>query len=696
MQQILALCNIRLRLLMNTIRSKASMGKIIGMAMAAFIMVIATASATSDLLEGIAKMPFGTLLTEWAIGFLALYAIFVVFTGDLVSGHTLNTGQMSSDLTYLSTLPIPTSILIFTKLFERLVTDYFGILFLLPAFIGIACNKAYTFNGFLAAILLYGEVGILCGLLINLVMVCLTRFFKTSTINNFFSVFGYISAIITLIPFLLLNDFNAQHIPIVLDWFGTIYDATPWLIEPVVWLARPLLAATPFCAEFGKLSILWAISSVILLILFYSAIKHNWFCYAHSRKRLATSVSGARLFSGMFWKEFLMLKSDFNLLINAVFMPISIIAIEIYFMKNVFSFNSIYTVMNFVFGSIAYFSMFGPMNIIGYEGKAIALLEAMPISPAAIIKKKYLFWCSIALIIFIPASALTFWMLGFDTVTNIKATAMCFLFIIASVWAAVCLSAIFAKYDTAVLQQRSTFMGKMAALAVLSIILPVKSVTLANTLSVLIFTAIVYLCYIKAQACIAFRQDAEALNSDNHQMVNAALLLLSFVALETNIGQLFKEVAPNSDTGIWNWALSVAAFLPFVTLMRKKNVPIIPKLDAIKDTTRGMLAILLVMAYFAINPTVLTTVKSDFSQIIDFFSIIKIIRPVWQVIVATMTCIFMIAVYRRVSENFFNKGKTCRLFGLLLVILTAPVNLMVPSLIVLLIISKKTKYSDNL
>ena len=233
------------------------MGKIIGMAMAAFIMVIATASATSDLLEGIAKMPFGTLLTEWAIGFLALYAIFVVFTGDLVSGHTLNTGQMSSDLTYLSTLPIPTSILIFTKLFERLVTDYFGILFLLPAFIGIACNKAYTFNGFLAAILLYAEVGILCGLLINLVMVCLTRFFKTSTINNFFSVFGYISAIITLIPFLLLNDFNAQHIPIVLDWFGTIYDATPWLIEPVVWLARPLLAATPFCLKEYKFTNLY-------------------------------------------------------------------------------------------------------------------------------------------------------------------------------------------------------------------------------------------------------------------------------------------------------------------------------------------------------------------------------------------------------------------------------------------------------
>ena len=103
--QTKALCQIRLRLLVNSILSKTGISKIIGMSLAAFVMIIGTASGASDLLGEVFKLPFSDYIARWAIGFLVLYGIFVVFTGDLVSGHTLNTGQMSSDFHYLTTLP---------------------------------------------------------------------------------------------------------------------------------------------------------------------------------------------------------------------------------------------------------------------------------------------------------------------------------------------------------------------------------------------------------------------------------------------------------------------------------------------------------------------------------------------------------------------------------------------------------------
>ena len=461
-KQIKALILIRLRLLYNTIRSKAGLGKFIGMSLAAFIMIIATASGASDILEAIFKLPYANIIAEWCIGILIVYAIFIVFTGDLVSGHTLNTGQMSSDFHYLSTLPLSPTILILTKVFERVITDYFGILFLLPAFIGISCYKAFTFNAIAAAFLLYFEISFLIGLSINLVMICLTRFFKNSTINNFFSIFGYISALLTLIPFLILSGFNPSHVPMVIEKIDYLQTTLGSLLSPMKWMASTILYSTPFSITFLKLTILWLITVAFLTFLFRLAIVNNWFSYVHSNKSISTNSKSRRIFSGLFRKELIMIKSDFNLLVNAIFMPISIIAVEIYFLKKVFSFTSIDSIINFIFGSIIYFSMFGPINIIGYEGKTISLLEAMPIPPNMLIKKKYTFWVIIALIIFIPATIITFRTLAFDWMITINASLLTAAFTLASVWITVSLSAIFAKYDAKVLQQHSTFLGKIS------------------------------------------------------------------------------------------------------------------------------------------------------------------------------------------------------------------------------------------
>ena len=686
LKQIQALCVVKLRLLFNTIFSKSGIGKTIGIGISTLIMILATASGASDLLNEIYQLPFANLIAEWGIGFLVLYGIFVVFTGDLVSGHTLNTGQMSSDFHYLTTLPIPPTILIFTKQFERLITDYFGILFLLPGLIGISCYRAYTFKAFLAAILLYLEISFIIGLFINLLNICLTRFFKPSTINNFYSIFGYVSAILTLIPFLMLSNFNPSQVPWVLEKIAYLQDNYEWLMLPIKWAAAPLLYSTPFCVEFLKITILWLILSGVLMFLFHLAVKNNWFAYVHSNKSSAKSVKSHKLLKGLIWKEWLMMRSDLNLLVNAILMPISIIAVEIYFLKQVFSFTSMYSVMNFIFGSIIYFSLFGPINIIGYEGKTIALLESMPITPAQLIKKKYFFWVCVALIIFIPSTIVTFRVLNFDWEVTLEATAMTALFTIASVFATVCFAGIFARYDTVVLQQHSTFLGKMTAMAVMSILLPIKNYSWLNFYTLLIFLLITSLCYIKAQACIAFRQDKESLLSENNMMINCFLLLLSFVAIENNFQQFFYSIIPQINTGIWSWCLSLAITYFFMFIARKKSTPFFPKITN-KATLRTIyitiISVITTIGYFTFFPNILKSVKADFAQIIEFFSIISIIKPLWSFIVLFMIVTFITAIVRRIEENFFTKScnLACNVLGVLLAVLLSTKNLMIPTFV---------------
>lgn len=688
-KQFKALFLIRLRLLYNTIRSKAGLGKIIGMSFAAFIMIISTASGASDILGAIFKLPFANIIAEWCIGTLIIYAIFIVFTGDLVSGHTLNTGQMSSDFNYLSTLPLSPTILIVTKVFERLITDYFGILFLLPAFIGISCYKAFTFKAIAAALFLYFEISFLIGLSINLVMICLTRFFKNSTINNFFSIFGYISALLSLIPFLMLSNFNPSHVPKIIEAIDYLQTTSGCLLSPIKWMASTILYSTPFTMAFLKLTILWLLIASFLIFLFRLAIVNNWFAYVHSNKSVYSAHKGKRIFTGLFRKEFLMIKSDLNLLINAIFMPISIIAVEIYFLKKVFSFTSVDSIMNFIFGSIIYFSMFGPINIIGYEGKTISLLEAMPIPPNMLIKKKYTFWVIIALIIFIPATIITFRTLAFDWMITINASLLTAAFTLASVWITVSLSAIFAKYDAKVLQQHSTFLGKMTAMALMSLLLPLKSLTWLNCYSLLIFIVIASLCYTKAKTLLVFRQDKEALKSSSYSRLNCFLLFMSFTAIEASINQFFNSVIPDTDTGIWSWCLSLAITLPFFLLIRKNSSPILPKTnfkDIFRSAATALVSLAFAFLYLKYDQNLSATIISNSNHIAEFCKILFVPQLVWKIIMFTLAVLMMTTVVKRAEELFLSeKNKLLVLLGNLLILLVSCNNL-IPFIAVYLII----------
>ncbi len=339
--------------------------------------------------------------------------------------------------------------------------------------------------------------------------------------------------------------------------------------------------------------------------------------------------------------------------------------------------------MNFIFGSVIYFSLFGPMNIIGYEGKSISILESMPISPSKLIKQKYYFWVVVALTIFIPSTIITFKFLNFDWLITLKATFMTFLFTSASVWVTVCLSAIFARYDTVVLQQHSTFFGKMATMSLISIILPVKNISWLNFYSVLIFILLTYLCYLKAQYCLAYRQDKEGLSSENYLTINCFILLMCFVAIENNIRQFFISLVPDSNTGIWSWCLSLFAIYFFMIIAKKKETPLVPKLTGksfLKIISISVISIILTYGYFVFDSNSLVILKSDIAHIIGTFSLINIIKPICSVIFFLLFSSFLTAVIRRIEENFFTKSSNfyIKLLGGLLAILLVTNKLMFP------------------
>ena len=195
----LILCSVKNKIMFNKLRSRAGFGKAIAFIFVLLACVWAVADFSIEISSKILAMPFGNDINLLFFALIVMFVLFITFMGDLTTGHTINMGQMSSDFEYLQTLPVKPINIIFLKLYERLINDYFGVLVMLSAFVGIACRDGYNLTRIALAFFLYLEFSLFSGLAINLLLIVLTRFFKKSTINNIFSVIGYLSAFVILV-----------------------------------------------------------------------------------------------------------------------------------------------------------------------------------------------------------------------------------------------------------------------------------------------------------------------------------------------------------------------------------------------------------------------------------------------------------------------------------------------------------------
>ena len=553
-----ALFRLKTRLLLNTFLNWKSVGKITTAILALCITSYVMAAGASDLVFTVQAIPFGEYLLEWILGLISLYLIIVVFTGDLLTGHSLNTGQMSSDYGYLISLPIPAPSLILIKLFERLLTDYIGLLLLLSGILGIILRNGLDLAALLAGLVIYLQISLIVGLAINLMTIAMKRLFRTSSINNFFSLLGYISAFLTICPYLVLSNFPAQSLAWLIEYSDSFTSPLFKALEPLRWLASSLINGGN-CREFIWWSAFWLLIMIFGCVLFYVMIRLNWLTVSHSAARKSGGRQ-KRWLTGFLQKEMLLLRSDFNVLINAIFMPVTIIALEIYFFRNAFNFTGSTQLLNMICGAIIYFCMFGPINAIGAEGRSISIIESLPITAGEFIFRKFVFWLLIAGSLFIPASIIGFNYLGYKIVFN--NIFYIFFFTSACVWISVSISAIFANYEGKILQQRSTLSGKFAALALMFLAAPIKEIDSLSSYNLLVLTLALILVRQIAIQHLQNRLDQENSPVGPQKLLPYVLLAIVFLGAEVAIIQFFRSVIPGQDTGLWSWILASVFFLP--------------------------------------------------------------------------------------------------------------------------------------
>lgn len=642
------LCRLKIRLLLNSLKNWASAGKAFGIGISVVLTAFFINSGAADLINMLRMLPYAELLLDWLLGGMIVYVIFLVFTGDMLTGHSLNTGQMSSDFNYLQSLPVPPLGLIVVKLFERVITDYLGIIILFSGFLGLACRDGLTPEGVLLAFCLYLEISLLIGMLINLSMIFMTRFFRLTTINNIFSLLSYCSAFLSIAPYLVISNFLPETLDFVVSYLDVLNETVFVYLLPVQWLAVSLLSAS-FCDEFFYFSGFWAACMLAGTVIFSLAISWNWFNYSHGNN-VKQAGSGRRFFRGLYHKEVMLLKGDFNLLINALLMPVTLIILELHFLKEVFSLTTSTSVLNIVAGAVIYFSMFGPVNAIGYEGRAISLLESLPLRPQTLLANKSIFWTAIAESIFVPATIASLLKMGFSAQIVVEGALYTAFFTAGCVWVAVNISAIFPCFDSKILQQRSTFAGKLAALALMLLLVPVKNFSAASICSLAIFACIAGLITHKAVNMLFFRLDPEMRSSQQQKTVDTLIFFLAMAGCEISITHCFTSLAPGIDTGMWNWLISAAIFFPaglFLILINRRSAgndksapPAGSRLAWLTIPFQAAIILLVSNHYFSLHPEVAAEFKIDLAQIIDLGQVFSFSLPVWHTALTLLTAVF--------------------------------------------------------
>lgn len=559
-----AICRLKNKITLNTLKAKANSGKAFGLIIFAICCIWAVSDFSSEATSKLLFMPYGTDIIKLLFSFIVLCLCFITFTGDISLGHTFETGQLSKDFIFLKSMPIKPFTLIASKLYERFISDYFGFMVMFSFFIGISCRNGINFWGICVSTVLYVQLSLFIGLLINVLMLVLSHFFKKTTTENIFSAIGYISAFSILIPFLFFNSQPQQTLNKIAEIIKSCGDIPDILFAPFVWVAECLIQSK-FCFEFVKFSLFWLVLMAIGCYAYSLAMKHNWFNLIVTNKVYTKVAYKSGWFKGIIGKEFKLLKSDFNMLFNAICMPITVILVEIYLMKNTFSFTSINSIRYMIFGSIIYFCMFGPINCVGGEGRSISLLEAMPISAEKFILNKFLVWFLLAEFIFIPTSFLAVYLLRFPIVINIKITLSVFVFTAICVLGAVLLSAISANYNAKSFPQRSSIIAKPAVMAMLFVAIFINSFSKLDILSLVGFLSLILLTWKKACLCLKHRLDDEVLELKVRK-INYCLFLFSYFSAVVTMQQIFEALIPGVNTSHWSYSFPLIVVAP-LTIM---------------------------------------------------------------------------------------------------------------------------------
>ncbi|NLI77090.1 MAG: CPBP family intramembrane metalloprotease [Candidatus Riflebacteria bacterium] len=552
---LLSLCLMKARLMWQNLLAKRSRWSLLVFAVAAGGLALSIGAGSVDFLDLLERVFFLREAVRWLLAMGLVYLVVLVFTSDLIMGHTLNAGQLSTDHAYLASLPVPPLAMLGTRVFERVVTDWPGFLFLWSGFVGIACRGGFAWFPFLVGGLLFVQVQILIVLGVILLSSLLHRMARPATVNNAFSLLGYLSAFAVLLPHVAISSQPREALTWLFfhvdRWMGSV----GLLLRPARWLTDCLLdaAAGGGGSEFLAWQGFWLAGVGVGAGLFLAMDRAHWLTWVHPG--LARRAAGpARAWLGGLWrKDLQLLRSDFNLLSNSLFMPITIIAVQVAVFRGQFHAFGLTHAMNMLAAAALYFCLFGPLNAVGSEGQAISLLETLPLSPSRLIRHKTLFWSVLAELFFLPAALATGRYLGLGPADQAVLMLWLAALIPGMVWVAISLSAIFPRFEGKVLQQRSSIEAKALAPLALGLALPLKDLSAASGMGALTFLLLALSLHHKAVECLAGRLDPERSLAPRFRAPDAFLAILVVLGLQGFAGNVARALSPEAALSLWPW-----------------------------------------------------------------------------------------------------------------------------------------------
>ena len=481
-----------------------------------------------------AKTWFPAVFIPWITCFLLIYGFATVFLSDLIMGHTLNWGQMSTDHRLLVTLPIPYHSLLFLKLYERLLTDITGVMLLAGSFVALTTMSGITPGMVALGLFLFVQVELILGLLVNLASVVIQRILPPSGVANTFSLMGYVSAVIVLLPYIWFSNDLPRALGTLHDLYLNWGSILEWALAPLLLLSN--LLVMPFdWILFLKWQGIWAGIILAGMVVYKTFGDWQWLTWVHSGTVRRRQLS-LQMLSGVFRKELLLLKSDFNLLTNALLLPFSIIFLEVWVFRDVIMTGKVAPAINALSGALFYFCLFGPLNTIGNEKGAIALLENLPLGSGRWLWEKTRFWCVVALSFFLPVSGWLGYELGFPASHIALLSLWTLVYGVACIWITISFSALFANFQTKVLQQGSTFTGKLAAGLCMGMLISAKAFTLHAAMTWGFFLLLGFCLRRKAVETLEARLDSDRYHHPPFRTADVWLYWLFLAAMTFSLG----------------------------------------------------------------------------------------------------------------------------------------------------------------
>jgi hypothetical protein len=537
--QFCILAGMKTRLAVNTAMKGRGRWSLFLMLMFPLVWFALMWSGASDLVKMLTSLASPTQIS-FLLGLVLVYCLGILTISDLFMGHTLNVGQVSTDYRFLTCLPVKATTILAAKLFERMFSNWLGIFFLLGSFLGIALRDGFQLVPCGLALLLYIQLELGLGLATTVFSIGLHRFLRPAAVANVFSLMAYLSAFLSFLPIVWFSSHPQQMFLLVLGFQSSLRSILEWGTLPAAWIAEILTVGTVTPALLKWFGF-WAVWIFVGRFLYSAMVSANWLGFVHPGIK-AQAVESTSWFSGLYRKELLLLKSDFNLLSNALFLPFTLIVLEVWLLRETFSLTSVRGVMNGLGAAALYFCMFGPMNSVGSEGRAIAMLESLPIRPATLLKTKIGFWYTIAILFFGAAGGGTMVYLGFSSEQIFPILGWLAVLLLGFTIVAVSLSGIFPDFEAKVLQKSSSMEGKFLAGIAMGSILPVKTLNPDSLSSWGIFAAIAALLFQKAGICLKHRQDTEFFRRERVDFADFLLVILAMLSIQSLLGQTLASL----------------------------------------------------------------------------------------------------------------------------------------------------------